>query len=173
MSYLIRHARPDELPLLAEVQVDAGAIFADVGLQEIADHPPDDFEYVRSFQRGGAILVATDEANHPVGFALVGFIDRAGHLHELAVRRAHARKGLGARLVAASCGFSYAQGARRMTLSTFRDVQWNAPFYAKLGFRILPQNDWTPGLFLLRMREEDGGLPMDRRCFMARELSEH
>ena len=87
--------------------------------------------------------------------------------------RAHGKQGLGTRLVNAACGFCFAQGARRITLSTFRDVQWNAPFYAKLGFRILPQDDWTPGLFILRMREEDGGLPMDRRCFMEKELNEN
>ena len=173
MPYRIRHARPDELGLLAGIEKDAGMIFADVGLKEISDHPPADITYIRSFLRGGAVLLAVDEKDEPAGFALVSFIDRAGHLFELAVRRAHARKGLGARLVAASCGFAFAQGARRMTLSTFRDVQWNAPFYAKHGFRILPQDDWTPGLFILRMREEDGGLPMDRRCFMEKELSEN
>ena len=173
MPYRIRHARPDELSLLAGIERDAGMAFAEVGLKEIADHPPADIAYVRAFLRGGAVLVAVDEKDEPVGFALVGFIDRAGHLFELSVHRAHARRGLGARLVAAAGGFAFAQGARRMTLSTFRDVQWNAPFYAKLGFRILPQDEWTPGLFILRMREEDGGLPMDRRCFMAKELSEN
>lgn len=173
MPYSIRHARPDELGLLAGIEKDAGMLFNEVGLKEISDHPPADIAYVRSFLRGGAVLIAADENDKPAGFALTGFIDRAGHLFELSVHRAHARQGLGAKLVNASCGFAFAQGARRMTLSTFRDVPWNAPFYAKLGFRILPQNDWTPGLFILRMREEDSGLPMDRRCFMEKELSEN
>ena len=57
-----------------------------------------------------------------------------------------------------------------MTLSAFRDVAWNGPFYARLGFCYLTRPDWTPALYLLHHREADAGLPVERRVFMRKEL---
>jgi GNAT superfamily N-acetyltransferase len=88
----------------------------------------------------------------------------------LSVDPAHGRRGLGARLVEASCNMAYARGARAMTLSTFHDLAWNGPFYTKLGFRELTPSDWTPGLYVLHAREIDIKLPIERRCFMRKEL---
>ncbi len=57
-----------------------------------------------------------------------------------------------------------------MTLSTFRDLPWNGPFYLSCGFRELERHEWTPALLLAHYHEEDLGLPLERRCFMRREL---
>jgi hypothetical protein len=31
-----------------------------------------------------------------------------------------------------------------VTLTTYRDARWNAPFYAKHGFVVVPPDRWTP-----------------------------
>jgi hypothetical protein len=42
-----------------------------------------------------------------------------------------------------------------VTLTTFRDVPWNAPFYARLGFRVIEA--LSPGLQAIRDHERDIG----------------
>jgi len=168
--YTIRLVRNDEVAALPAIEIKAGALFADAGLQDVADNPPADLDYIESFRRAGAVHVAVSDRGEPVGFALSGLLDGGGHLYELSVDPAHGRRGLGARLVEAACNMAYARGARDMTLSTFRDLPWNGPFYKKLGFRDLAPSEWTPGLHVLHAREIDIKLPVERRCFMRKEL---
>ena len=59
-----------------------------------------------------------------------------------------------------------AQGAASISLSTFRDVAWNEPFYAKLGFRPLDPATLGPTYRALLEREAALGLPMQRRVVM-------
>lgn len=170
MSYVIRLARRDELPLLDEIESKAGELFAEVGVGDVAEHPSTDLGFIESVARAGAVHVAVDGGDMPVGFALTGLLDGTGHLHELSVDPAHGRRGLGRRLVDAGCAFAYARGCRAMTLSTFRDVPWNGPFYRRIGFRELRPDEWTPTMHLLHARELELKLPTERRCFMRKEL---
>jgi ribosomal protein S18 acetylase RimI-like enzyme len=169
-TYVIRLATAHDLESLPAIEVKAGSLFAQAGLQEIADHEPGDVEFLQAFLRAGAVHVVTDGNSTLVGFGLTGLLDGTGHLYELAVDPAHGRRGLGARLVEAGCGFARAKGCRAVTLSTFRDLAWNGPFYERLGFRFLDQSEWTPGMHILRMHEIDMGLPAERRGFMRKEL---
>lgn len=169
-AYVVRLARAHELAALPEVERRAGALFAEFGLQEIADHEPGDVEYIQSFMRTGAVHVAVSDRGEPVGFGLSGLLDGAVHLYELAVDPTHGRRGLGTRLMAAGCGYGQAKGCRAMTLSTFRDLAWNGPYYSKLGFHAVKRDDWTPGMHLLHAREVDIGLPVERRFFMRKDI---
>jgi hypothetical protein len=53
-----------------------------------------------------------------------------------------------------------------VTLCTFRDVPWNAPFYQRLGFRPLASDELTPALGERMRREAEAGLPLDLRVAM-------
>jgi N-acetylglutamate synthase-like GNAT family acetyltransferase len=76
--------------------------------------------------------------------------------------------GIGSALLATVCAHARAAGLRAVTLTTFRDVPWNAPFCARRGFRVLPEDEWTPGLAALVAREEELGLPRGMRVVMCR-----
>ncbi|MGG6294647.1 GNAT family N-acetyltransferase [Leptolyngbya sp. AN02str] len=89
---------------------------------------------------------------------------------ELDVLPAHGRQGLGRALVETVCQWAQQQGCQEMTLSTFRDIPWNAPFYAKLGFRLMDDSALTPALREIQQQEADYGLPIDDRVFMSRIL---
>ncbi len=45
-----------------------------------------------------------------------------------------------------------------LTLTTFEQVPWNAPYYCRWGFRILEDHEWTKGLRAIRQREAEQGL---------------
>jgi ribosomal protein S18 acetylase RimI-like enzyme len=170
MTGTIRQALPDELPLLADIERDAARLFRTVGLPEIAEAEPTPLAFLEAVARCGAIFVATED-DAPVGFILVGFLDRAAHIHEFCVMIDHGRKGIGRRLVAEACRHGAVEGMPAVTLSTFHDIPWNGPFYERLGFHYLERDEWTPALYLLHHREIELGLPVARRSFMRKDLT--
>jgi GNAT superfamily N-acetyltransferase len=91
-----------------------------------------------------------------VGFAHVLLLDGRWHVEQLVVDPAHGRRGLGAALLEAVCREVASRGGRRVTLRTYADVPWNAPFYARHGFvELVPEPDW---MMPLRETEERLGL---------------
>ena len=170
MAYTIRRARPSDYPLLPEIERAAGALFETIAWLDLEHDEPSSVEFIEAVARDGAVFVAVGDDDAPVGFVLAAFLDRELHIYELDVAPPHARRGLGRRLVDAACAFARAEGAPAATLSTFRDIPWNGPFYAKAGFREVPRNRWTPAFHLLHHREAAIGLPVERRCFMRKDL---
>jgi hypothetical protein len=59
-----------------------------------------------------------------------------------------------------------ADGYPAVTLTTFRDVPWNAPFYTRLGFAMLDELTLPAGLAAKREQETRHGLPPETRCAM-------
>jgi GNAT superfamily N-acetyltransferase len=157
----IRPATPEELPALVEVDRRAETLFRVAGL----DLPELPFP-VDELNDAKVVLVA---GNPPVGFARVDEVDGLAHLEELAVLPNRMREGLGTALLEAACSWAAAHGYPAMTLVTFADVPWNAPFYAARGFA--PVEHITPGVAELRDWEQAMGLDtVGRRVVMRREL---
>ena len=44
------------------------------------------------------------------------------------------RQGVGTRLLDRACEWARGQGYDAITLTTFADIAWNGPFYARRGF---------------------------------------
>ena len=63
-----------------------------------------------------------------------------------------------------------ARGFEALTLSTLEDVSWNAPYYERRGFAIVPLEELTPGYLELLEQEAASGFPMHLRVIMRREL---
>lgn len=143
----IRAARDDELELLLEIEREAGRAFADVGMPEIAAHDPGTVEALV-----GA-WVAVDEHDRPVAYLISDVVDGCAHIEQVSVAPSHARRGLGAALIDHLASVT----GRPLTLTTFRDVPWNAPYYERLGFRV-----FEPGPELAALvRRETKRIPGD------------
>lgn len=171
-TYTIRLACAEDLPLLPDIERAAGLRFRDVDLPAVAAMEPTTLETLQRYYAAGRlwVAIASNSDGQPVGFALAQVVDGLAHLQELAVHPAHGGRGLGTRLIATVCQWAQAHGFAAITLSTFHDVPWNAPFYARRGFRILDVAELSPGLHAKRQREAQAGLPIDRRVCMRREL---
>lgn len=169
MSLVIRAAEPDEIAMLGEIERSAGTIFADHGMNDVAEGATMPPAFIVAFSRYGAALVA-DKDGTLAGFACAASFDVHAHLYEVSVARDFQGQGIGRSLVDAVCDWACEKGFKAITLSTFSDVPWNAPFYEKLGFRKLEQHAWTPAFHVLRAHEEDSGLDVARRCFMKKDL---
>ncbi|MGC9524897.1 MAG: GNAT family N-acetyltransferase [Limnospira sp.] len=155
-----------ELPELQNIERTAARLFATVGLAEVAESEPTPSTILRHHQAAGRVWVAADDRDRPVGFAIAAVIDGCGYLQELSVHPAHSRRGLGTRLVETVCRWAKHRGYPAVTLSTFGDLPWNAPFYQKLGFRILGEAELTPGLLAVRTAQAKAGFPVERRVFL-------
>jgi 4-diphosphocytidyl-2-C-methyl-D-erythritol kinase len=118
----------------------------------------------------GQVWVACPEDGVPVGMVIASLREGAVYIEELDVLPEHGRRGLGARLLGRVCAWARAQGHPAVTLSTFRDVPWNGPFYRRHGFRDLQPAEWTPGMRAIREQEARHGLAVEARVFMRREL---
>lgn len=167
--FVIRQAHPADLPSLPDIERRASALFAghDVEAGVLAD-----VTSLADFERAeaeGLLWVAIARGNTPVGFAFAEMIDGNVHLDELDVVPEYGRRGIGAALVQEVCACAERRGANAVTLTTFRDIPWNAPFYATLGFEPLPESAWTPALARTVAKEAAGGLDPARRFLMRRQ----
>ena len=82
----------------------------------------------------GFVLVAVGRDDRPVGFVQVLELDARFHLEQLSVHPDAQRRGIGAALLDAAEQAVIARGGSVITLRTFADVPWNAPFYRSHGF---------------------------------------
>jgi len=169
-DFKIRLARVDDLLPIREIERAAGSLFRETEFSFVADDEPMSIDVLHEYQSAGHIRVAIDGHDQPIGFAVTCIIDGAVHLHEMSIHPAYGRKGVGKQLIQTVCKWAKATGLPAMTLSTFRDIPWNAPYYARLGFRILEEEELTDGLREIRTHELRLGLPIDRRICMRKEL---
>lgn len=169
-SYRIRLALWDEIPRLREIEDEAGTIFSGLGLIDEALDVSLSQDDLARLVGMGQVWVGCLEHGLPVGMVIASVREGAVYVEEMDVLPGHGRRGLGARLLASVCAWAHAQGHAAVTLSTFRDVPWNGPFYRKHGFRDLQLAEWTPGMRAIREKEARHGLCVEARVFMRREL---
>jgi GNAT superfamily N-acetyltransferase len=79
-----------------------------------------------------------------------------------------ARQGIGRRLIEHAARYARQHGLAGLTLTTFADVPWNAPYYERCGFRVVPDGELTPGLRAVRRNEAAHGLDRWPRVVMHR-----
>ena len=161
-TFSIRMARPADLPALPVIERAAATLFRTTAYPAMADAalaaPQIDLAHEQDW-------VAVDQQDQPVAFAVAHTLDQQFHLHELDVDPRYARRGLGRQLIAAVAAWARSQGYSALTLSTFRSIPWNAPYYARLGFQVVDEPQLSPGLRAMRDAEAAAGLPVaDRVC---------
>jgi ribosomal protein S18 acetylase RimI-like enzyme len=166
----IRPAAEADLAAIQAVERAAGRRFADAGMPEIAAQPPRDRAALAAGVARGLLVVMDDPRSGLVGFALARPLARSLHLEEVSVLPEHGRRGLGAALVCHVAGLGRARGLRRLTLATFADVPWNRPWYERLGFRVLADDEQDADLRAVRREEAAAGLPVDARVVMSLPL---
>ena len=123
------------------IEVDAGERFRDIGLHVVADDPPPDAVVLLEHVAAGTAWVAEEAPSVAVGYALASVVDGDGHLDQVSVLGRAAGRGIGAALVAVVLAWSRAAGHPAVTLTTYRDVPWNGPWYARQGFIELPEDE--------------------------------
>jgi len=166
----IRAARVTELPTLQAIERAAGLMFCDIGMPEIAQYDPWPLPVMAACHDAGRLWVAACDDDEPVAYLMAGLVDGCLQIEQVTVHPGSARRGLGRALLDHAANRAAADGLPALTLTTFARVPWNAPYYARCGFRVLDDAQITPGLQAIREREAAMGLDRWPRVCMRRDL---
>ncbi|MDA1358645.1 GNAT family N-acetyltransferase [Glycomyces luteolus] len=166
----IRPASIADLPRCQDIERAAGECFRPIGMSEIAEDEPLSLDELAGFQRSGLAWVAVDDDGQPVAYLIAEPVDDALHIEQVSVHPKWARHGIGRRLIEHAAEHAAAEGIAALTLTTFTEVAWNAPYYARCGFEPIPDASLTPGLRKIRDQEAAHGLDRWPRTCMRRTL---
>ena len=164
-GYIITTATPEHLEALSDIELAAATMFEGYvpASVPLVSTPQAKFQ---SAQREGTLWVVLSGVT-PVGFALVEMLaEDLPHLEEIDIAPTHGRRGLGTALVHTVLEWVKRSGHRQLTLTTFRSVPWNMPFYSRLGFVEIPTYELRPELETVVRDEADRGLDRDQRVVM-------
>jgi GNAT superfamily N-acetyltransferase len=171
MTYAVRMATHRDAPCLPDIERSAGRAF--LALPDLAWIASDDVQsealHIELIDTG-AVWVVVDATDAPVGFLNGRRLGDAFHILEISVRSELQGQGLGRVLISEAANWARAEGFLTLTLTTFLDVPWNAPFYERLGFRTLTPDELTDALRGILETEAKNGLR--GRCAMERRINE-
>lgn len=168
-----RIAREVDAEALPDIEQSAGEAYRRIAeLAWIADDDNQTVERYRELIAKGTCWVAVEHDDRPVAFLGAEIQDDTLHIWELDVRLDRQRLGIGRALLEKAIADARGRGLVALSLTTFRDVIWNAPFYQKLGFQMLDDTQAGEWLRQVLRREVEHGMPASRRCAMRLVLSE-
>jgi GNAT superfamily N-acetyltransferase len=166
-QYTITTARERDIGLLAAIELAAANLLIGHAPQSVLKETTSRDVLEKARRDGHLWVVLADDA--PVGFAQVEVIEsNAVHLEEIDVCPEHGRRGLGTRLVLHVCEWAAEAGYESVSLTTFRDVPWNMPFYTRLGFEVVLDSELSSPLRSVVDDERRRGLDSSRRVVMRR-----
>ncbi|ROM52171.1 GNAT family N-acetyltransferase [Pseudomonas poae] len=167
MSATIRFAVPQDAERLPAIETSAAQAFRAIdNLSWLADSSPMAVERHRQLIALSTCWVALDTNNRPQGFLSA---ERHGddlHILELSVMQSMQGQGLGLSLVEAAKDYARSKRLRFVTLTTFKNVPWNAPFYSRIGFKTDTRADVDQRLAAILNEEHTHGFAPGDRCAM-------
>lgn len=125
-------AEPGDHAVIEVIENAADAILIDLLKPEHWEPAPSGA--VRNAQPGFFLVALESVHDSVIGFVHVLEIEGVAHLEQLSVLPTHGRRGNGRKLVEASMAEASDRGYHELTLRTYADVPWNAPFYKTCGF---------------------------------------
>lgn len=158
MDITLRAARADDAAATEQIETAADALLIDRFGAAVwpPPTPAADRERVPGF-----VLVAEQSADPSAAAVVVGFVhvmelDGHAHLEQVSVLPWFGRRGIGRQLVEGAIAEARRRGHSEITLRTYVDVPWNAPFYETCGF--VTTEPQTPALVGLVQVEQALGL---------------
>jgi GNAT superfamily N-acetyltransferase len=168
---IIRAANDQDACLLPDIERSSGEIFRQSpGLEWIADDAVQSQEQHRALIADGIALVAEAQGAGIAAFLNGEVAPDALHIWQIAVHRDQQRHGIGRKLIEAAQQFAIDHGIKALTLTTFRNVPWNEPYYRRLGFVTLDSVELDPRLEAILRSEEQAGMPIAQRCAMRKSF---
>ena len=165
--FSIRKAVPSDAAILPTIEHSAAQTFrghlelgwiADDDVQSEQDH----LNYIAQEME----WVAVNNNDQPVAFINIERLQESLHICEVSVCQSWQGKGVGRRLIQQVVEFALLEGVRSVTLTTFREIAWNAPYYQRLGFSIVEASELTTDLASILQQEVNAGFNAEQRCAM-------
>ncbi|MEM7332395.1 MAG: GNAT family N-acetyltransferase [Chloroflexota bacterium] len=133
-NILFKNGKFKDLPRIKEIELAGNLIFPDGRLPNPFETFPEEILRTR-IENGRLLVVQVDK--EIAGFAVFDFVENDLFLEEISVHPDFGRRGIGRKLMNHLLDLAREQGRSRITLTTFSDIKWNAPFYESMGFKLL------------------------------------
>ncbi len=164
MTLVLRPATTADIFRLQDIERNAAELFRDSPLIDIGNMAVVALsDHIDAINAGLSFVAEID--GRVAGFAMGEMHGPDAYLHELDVDTAFQRRGVGAALVGAFVEAARVRSVATVYLATFRDPPWNAPFYARLGFREVACPDYLPWMTALE-EQQAAFLDLSTRVFM-------
>lgn len=131
---------------LSEIELEAASRFEALPASPIAPDRCLPYAVLHQGIRAGRLWAAAVPGRQIVGFALADTVGDMAFLSEVDVLPAYGRRGIGRALIERVGAWAKEEGFSLLTLTTFRDIPWNGPYYARLGFRELSDDELSSDL---------------------------
>lgn len=159
--YFYRKGQYQELEALASVERSAAEKYRLFGQGHLIDGSTMPYDRLKAMFKEGHVWVALDIYG-PIGYVCGENIDGSFHVAEISVAYEFQGVGIGKKLMNTMIEDVIKERFRSITLTTFRDIFWNAPWYTKFGFyEVNPK--LVGGSFENLLEEEEINLRLDRR----------
>jgi predicted N-acetyltransferase YhbS len=166
---MIRLAAPADLPAVRLVEISAATVFAGTHMDFAANDAPNDAADLLAAITTQLMWVATD-GDQVIGFVFAEPCADGLYVRELSVAAPFHQRGHGSALMAALIAAARTRGDRQLVLTTDRTLPWNAPFYQRLGFRLV-EGSAIPADAQSRLRRQfAAGFDPLHRCAMVMPL---
>jgi predicted N-acetyltransferase YhbS len=166
----IRPARPEEIPAIQAVGLDADLRYADLGRPELVDGTTIPTPVAERAVAEGRLWVA-EGGGEVLGWAYTGRVAGELCLGQLSVARRHGGQGVGTALLRRVIEEAQRRGEPSILLNTQLDIPWNGPWYARHGFISLTEQELTPSLRALTEDQRAQGVDWSARVHMRRTLA--
>ncbi|MEM1269855.1 MAG: GNAT family N-acetyltransferase [Bacteroidota bacterium] len=157
-DYSIQPARPEHVRVLPEIERAAAEGFPEHLMPRELRGSVQSVDELEQARSGGRLWVALSARGGPVGFAVGEHAGDAAMLAEVDVHPDHQGHGVGRRLIEAVVVWARREKKTALALTTFAGVPWNGPFYERLGFRTLDQDELSERLASILESERRSGL---------------
>ncbi len=132
MSLEIRRASPRDYPAIESIEDAADQLLIDRFKPKAWGSASTGLE--RAAERGVLLIGEETQTNVLVGFVHVLEGEGIAHIDQLSVIPKYGRHGYGRALLQAAMAEARRHGYGSISLRTYAEVPWNAPFYAEEGF---------------------------------------
>lgn len=150
---MIRRTEIKDIAFLADVERAAATGFASIpGLKHLAHSAPMPTAVHEQLLAEGVAYVACDD-HQITGFVAASVVNAWLHIEEVSVLPTLQGRGIGRELVGAITAEVRAAGWRGVTLTTYANVPWNRPWYARQGF-VVPAPAATPRHLIERLAND-------------------
>ena len=130
----IRPGEPRDIPVMQDIEIAGCQIFADIGMQDVADDGAHETELLAEYIAGGRAWVA-EAGGRVCGYALADMYDGTAHLEQVTIYPDCAGRGIGSILVDAVADWGRARGSDALTLLTFSGRAVERPVLPAAGVR--------------------------------------
>jgi predicted N-acetyltransferase YhbS len=163
-----RAARPDEVETIRAIERASAQRFIGI-MDALATDEPTSATVLTAHIAGDGLLVATD-GDELAAFVMFRTVEDRAYVEQIDVLPVHEGRRIGAALLDVVSGRARKAGLKGLSLSTFKDVPWNAPYYRWLGFTDVADEALSPAMREIREEHRARGLDEDARVFMVRDF---